>query len=545
LNALNGPNAVIVDDVNQKVYVSDGNNNRILRYNSTQALIANNSFAELILFGNGTGGLCANSTLTAPEQIDYLGTDLYVADFGQNRVFKIAGAPSATVTVPAATTTFGHLNASDCSGSGTLKDFVGPTGVAITLNGTLFISENGAAGVGPCYIKRFDNANNASNYPAPSSLLGNGSCISVANNSLSNNAGYLSVDYLNGHLFAADTQWNRVLLFKQAHLKANLSGADVVFGQSVFTTNTSACGASALSAPYGVFYDLDNDVLIVGDNNNSRVVFFDSPIAAASGANITFVVGQANTSVCAAGSTSQSTFKDPTGVFYSPDFPGVFLLAADFTDNRILRFQCSNTTFSRSVSFSQTIAASLNASSVVANASLNASSAVANATLNASSVVAGNSSIAASSAVVNASSVAASSVIPSVAASSIVNTTTGTTSASQSNTPSQTGTASASRSSSRTGTNSKTATSLCGNGVKEPTEQCEGGACCSHRCRFYRANRPCGFRPSGTAKACIKKRRCNGLGVCRPAVIKQNPKRKCKKADGSKGLCDITTGACI
>jgi len=192
----------------------------------------------------------------------------------------------------------------------------------------------------------------------------------------------------------------------------------------------------------------------------------------------------------------------------------------------------------------------LNPATLTASQSVNASS-VAPSSVAPSSVVVASSSgavVASSSGAVVASSsgavVASSSGAVAPSSSGPAPSASGSGSKSQSNTPSNSASATTSRTSSRTGTNSKTGSSLCGNGVKEPGEQCEGGVCCSHRCKFYKANRPCGFRPAGVAKACVKKQRCNGLGVCRPAVIKQNPKRKCRKTDGTKGLCNIATGAC-
>jgi hypothetical protein len=523
------------------VYVADYNNNRILRFTSANALLTNAS-AELVLFGNNSN-ICTNDSLNSPEQIDYLGNDLYVVDYNNNRVLKLSGVSTTNTTIVNASTTFGHQNSSDCSSSGSLSDFDFPYGVAITNNGTMYVA-GGDASTTFCVIKRFDNAHLASDYPAPNSLLGNGTCSGVVSqNTISDNVLFLSVDPVNGHLFVADGGYNRVLLFKQAHLKANLSGADTVFGQPNFTANVGgSCGDAILDFPWGIYYESDSDVIIVTDFNNNRVVFFDNALTTANGPNISAVLGQPLTSSCAPGSANQSTFNSPEAVFYSSDFPGVFLLVADYANNRITRFQCTNNTFSLTETLSNTLNASINASSIapssIAASTIAASSVVANSSVVASSVA--GSSVAASPASLAASSVAASSVAPSV-----INTITGSTSASQSNTPSQTGTPSSSRSATRTGTNSKTATSNCGNGIKEPTEQCEGGACCSHRCRFYKANRPCGFRPAGTAKICVRKRRCNGLGVCRPAVIKQNVKRRCKKTDGTKGLCDITTGACV
>jgi hypothetical protein len=51
---------------------------------------------------------------------------------------------------------------------------------------------------------------------------------------------------------------------------------------------------------------------------------------------------------------------------------------------------------------------------------------------------------------------------------------------------------------------------VCGNGVVEGTEQCDGGACCSNDCTFASAGTTCG----GSAAACDALDTCNGSGGC-------------------------------
>jgi len=54
----------------------------------------------------------------------------------------------------------------------------------------------------------------------------------------------------------------------------------------------------------------------------------------------------------------------------------------------------------------------------------------------------------------------------------------------------------------------------------------------------------CGQRIPGTTKACVRKARCNKVGVCVPSAVKGNPNKKCKKIGGGKGHCNTTTGVC-
>jgi hypothetical protein len=392
LNQVNNPTSVIVDENNAMVYVADTGNNRILRYSSTNAMMTN-PFADLILFGNGSIQ-CNPSALYSPRQLDYLGTDIYVVDSSHNRVLKISGAPTANTTIASASTIFGQPSGSICNNVGSLSDFSYPQGLAITNNGTMYVSDSFN-----CLVKRFDNANNASNYPAPTSLLGTYSPIcnqlQPNQNIFSANLGFLSLDKSLGHLFLADSGNARVLLFYQAHLLANESGADMIFGQPDFSTKTGGCAINQLSLPVGVHYDSNSDVLIVSDTTDDRVVFFANAVATPCCPQplIAAVLGQNNTFTCVNSSVAtQNQFINPNGVFYSSAFPGVFLLVADLINNRVLRMQCSNSTFSSSESFSQTLGTSLNASVSLAASTVPASTVPASGAGNASSVAGASSS---------------------------------------------------------------------------------------------------------------------------------------------------------
>jgi hypothetical protein len=563
LNELSSPNQFVIDPVTQKVFVSDAGNARILRYTSSQALVIGGA-AELVLFGNSTAQ-CGNNTLDFPEQIDYYNNYLFVSDANNARVLKLNGVTSANTTIQSPGTVFGQLNDSVCSGSGlTLNDLPYPTGVAVTNNGSLFVSDGANTAIVNCFIKRFDGAGNTTNYPAPNSLLGDGVCGPVSNSSVSPYLYYLSVDKVNGHLFAADYNYRRVILFKSAHLKPNASGAiDTFFGQATNIAQNNTCSDINLEAPVGVFFDSAKSVLIVADQNQNRIAFYDSPLAASTGQPINNVLGVANTSVCNnAGGNTQSTFSNLAGVTYDISFPGVFLLAADNGNHRGLRFECTNATFSMSITMSNTSAASSPGTSTGIPSSSGlppSSSGVAPSSV----VVASSSGVAPSSVVVPSSSgVAPSSVVVASSSGVVVPSQSDTASAAAlsltgSGTPSQSRTPSNTfppQSDSNTPiipppAGSSAGLAVCGNGVVERAEECDAGAavprtkCCTAFCTTLPAGSPCG---RATSK-CTKRPKCrNSLASRTPVCQPGQPKkvgtkcgkggifsRKTCKADGS------------
>jgi len=148
-----------------------------------------------------------------------------------------------------------------------------------------------------------------------------------------NQPGGVAVD-ANGTLWVADATNNRVLRFDNAHnINSNGPNADGVLGQSDFTSGSNAITQAGLFIPDDVFITSDGTLWVV-DVNNNRVLRFDNAASKANGANADGVLGQSDfTSNTFA--TTQAGMSSPRSVFV--DNTGT-LWVADATNRRVLRF---------------------------------------------------------------------------------------------------------------------------------------------------------------------------------------------------------------
>lgn len=140
-----------------------------------------------------------------------------------------------------------------------------------------------------------------------------------------------------GRLWVADQDNHRVLRFDSASTKLTGANADGVLGQALFTTRTAAGGSTGMSAPSSVFVDGQGRLWVV-DNENHRVLRFDAAAAKSNGAPADGVLGQANftgTLSNRGGATAANSMRFPWGL--SVDSSGR-LWVADTGNERLLRF---------------------------------------------------------------------------------------------------------------------------------------------------------------------------------------------------------------
>jgi sugar lactone lactonase YvrE len=337
------PYGVAVDVTNGKLYVSDGNNHRILRF--AYPITGNQPNAEVVLgqadYVSGTanrGGAAAANTLNSPRQLALDSTGrLWVADALNRRILRFDNA---------------HLKATGANADGVLgqPDFVTigglvsqnkvqfAPGVAVTSGGILYVAD-----LQGNRVLRFDNAAAKADGANADGVLGQVDFTSsgAATTQIGMDSP-IDVAVDGNTLYVSDYNNNRVLRFDNAAAKADGANADGVLGQADFVSGLAdrggALAANTLDQPAGVATDASGR-LYVSDSDNYRVVIYDNASGKADGANADNVLGSPDLTTLLAGTTQSLVYRTSGACV---DSTNNRLFISDGTDNnRVLQFNAS------------------------------------------------------------------------------------------------------------------------------------------------------------------------------------------------------------
>ena len=352
----NNVSSVAVDKVGGYLYVSDGNNNRVLGFSSISAL-TNGEAAALVIGQPDFETTTANSQ-PEPQKNLYLPTgiavdsneNLYVADYNHNRILVFSN-PFATMASTGQTAGFsafmvigqgGDFSSTSCNVGGSLPSqstICDPNAIAIDASNNLWVAD-----AGNNRVLEFDNPVGTNNLSAnlvlgqpnfTSNLANQGSTVSAT--TLYNPAG-VAVDS-NGNVYVSDYYNQRALEFNAP--STNDPAANQVWGQGgLFTTSSCDNGgvlATSLCYPIGIAVDGSNNVYIA-DWDNSRVLEFNESANPPTNVSANVVLGQQNatTSTCVNSTgLSASVMCEPSTVAVDSSNQ-VFVV--DSGNNRTLQF---------------------------------------------------------------------------------------------------------------------------------------------------------------------------------------------------------------
>ncbi len=304
------PGAVI-DSTNHRLFVSDSNNHRVLVFTLTSGNLISSKTPANVLGQPDFVSCGANTTQSGmyhPSGLDFDATNnrLFVADQDNNRVLvfntsSITNGMNASYELgqPSGGTAFTTANAAT-----TQSGMSGPFDVRYdNANTRVFVADyyNNRVMVFNVATGSIANGENAS-YELGQPSGGTAFTTSAAATTQSglHLPDALAYDSANTRLFVADNLNERVLVFNVATgTIANGENASYELGQpsggTAFTTNATALTQSGMYGPSGLAYDSANTRLFEGDYQNNRVMVFNVATGTiANGENASYVLGQAD-----------------------------------------------------------------------------------------------------------------------------------------------------------------------------------------------------------------------------------------------------------
>jgi uncharacterized protein (TIGR03437 family) len=345
---LNAPSAIALDARNGQIrlYIADTRNARVLAWPDVNSYQIGDAPALVLgqpgpqystAYGIGAKGFNQPTDLA----VDPVTGNLYVADFGSNRVLRFP-SPFANPSRIEPDAVYGQPNFTSFSAGASASSLNQPQAVAFDSSGNLWVADSGNN-----RVLRFSAA--VLNNPVPPSadtVIGQADFVSAGANaggSVSASGFSAPVALIfdaQNNLYVSDFNNARVLKFS-APLgpSGGNPAASGVWGQSNFSAHGIAqqASASTLSGPGGLAVDNNGNLYVAVPNDNRVLVF---PVNTTPGAAAKSVLGQSNFTTTTANTgaaplASQNTLFAPADV--KTDQNGN-IFVADYGNNRVLEF---------------------------------------------------------------------------------------------------------------------------------------------------------------------------------------------------------------
>jgi SprB repeat/PKD-like domain/Bacterial Ig domain/NHL repeat len=271
---MNQPAALAYDEINQRLFVTELSNHRVLVFDVVAITNGENAVAVLgqTNYTNNASGL-SQSRMNLPNGISYDSSNqrLFVSDQGNHRVlvFNV----SAITNGENAVAVLGQTNYTTGSSGLTQSKFNVPTASSYdAINQRLFVCDNSNNRIMIFDVEAITNGQNAINVIGQSNFTTNTPGATQSKISITTTGVY--IDPTTDWLFLSDGDNNRVLVFDVASL-TNGENAVYVLGQPNFTTNTASTSQAGFNACGGLIYNSANKLLLVTDYINNRYVIYD------------------------------------------------------------------------------------------------------------------------------------------------------------------------------------------------------------------------------------------------------------------------------
>ncbi len=294
----NQPKGIVSDGTN--LYVADASNNRIRKVVISTGAVTALAGQGSAAFQDGTG---TAAYFNFPSGVAIDGTNLYVADYSNNRIRKVV------ISTGAVTTLAGSGSSTSVDGTGTAATFYNPSGIVADGAGNLYVTDYGSSRIRKIVIST----------GVVTTVAGTGSAAFADGTGTAaafSNPRAITYDGA-GNLYVADGGNNRIRKIVVATgAVTTLAGSSSGYADGTGT-------AALFSNPISIAYDGMGNVY-VGDNNRIRKIVVATAVVTTLAGNgtATFVDGVPTT----------ASFYNPYGL--ATDVAG-YLYVGDGNNNRI------------------------------------------------------------------------------------------------------------------------------------------------------------------------------------------------------------------
>lgn len=263
--------------------------------------------------------------------------NLFVLDQGNSRVLRFNNAAAKT-NGAAADGVLGRPNLTSGGFGTTATTFFSPQGIAVDASGNLYVADGSNN-----RVLRFDNAASKANGAAADVVLGQttftSNTVGTAANKMRNPTS-LAVDK-NGNLYVGERGNSRILIFLNAQSKANGASADIVLGKPDFTDSSSSTIANRVNIylPYALAVDQKNNLYVADGGLNRTMVYYNAP-SKKSGDSADVVLGKSNFTNGTITAASETNIGQPYGVAVQSSTGKLFITC--YSNSRVLRFQAKS-----------------------------------------------------------------------------------------------------------------------------------------------------------------------------------------------------------
>lgn len=313
-----------------KLAISDETNNRVLIWNTVPT--TSGAAADVVLgqvdFTSNSAATTA-SGLQQPRGVYWHGSNLWVADKGNNRVLRYT---NPTTSGQSASLVLGQADFTSSGAATTSTGMSDPTGVLIYA-GKLLVADTTNNRVLVWSAVPSSNGAAASYALGQASGGANLTSATAATTAAGMSAPYSMAVTSTGNLLVADKGNNRVLHFVGVPSSGGAS-ASFALGQATggtnLTTSAAATTAGGMDSPYAVAVSAAGQIAVADGSNNRVLIWYDTPITVT---DAHAVLGQSLFTTATAG-TAAGTMTTPLGLGWS----GNHLLVSGASMKRTMKF---------------------------------------------------------------------------------------------------------------------------------------------------------------------------------------------------------------